>query len=164
MRNIRAAHGTTLQCKGWQQEAALRMLMNNLDPEVAEDPDNHLFIWTLAWNTHALTSDPLGVFDANIYYPQRLTLAYSENLLGSTPFAAPVIWLTGNPVLELVTLVLIRLSRFHQLTPARHRPEAIVEEVTRAHGRIVEAIVGGDRDLARHRMRRHLGALAPYFG
>jgi DNA-binding FadR family transcriptional regulator len=72
--------------------------------------------------------------------------------------------LTGNPVLELVTLVLIRLSRFHQLTPAGHRPGAIVEEVTRAHGRIVEAIVGGDRDLARHRMRRHLGALAPYFG
>ena len=32
--------GTTLTCKGWIQEAALRMLMNNLDPEVAEDPDN----------------------------------------------------------------------------------------------------------------------------
>ena len=31
--------GETLTCKGWQQEAALRMLMNNLDPEVAEDPD-----------------------------------------------------------------------------------------------------------------------------
>ena len=31
--------GTELSCKGWQQEAALRMLMNNLDPEVAEDPD-----------------------------------------------------------------------------------------------------------------------------
>jgi urocanate hydratase len=29
-----------MSCKGWQQEAALRMLMNNLDPEVAEDPDN----------------------------------------------------------------------------------------------------------------------------
>src|SRR5215212_7749496 len=31
--------GTTLSCKGWIQEAALRMLMNNLDPEVAEKPD-----------------------------------------------------------------------------------------------------------------------------
>src|SRR6056300_1032087 len=37
---IRAARGTELSCKGWVQEAALRMLMNNLDPEVAEDPDN----------------------------------------------------------------------------------------------------------------------------
>ena len=38
--SIRAPRGTTLSCKGWQQEAALRMLMNNLDPEVAERPDD----------------------------------------------------------------------------------------------------------------------------
>ena len=37
---IRAPRGTELRCKGWVQEAALRMLHNNLDPEVAEDPDN----------------------------------------------------------------------------------------------------------------------------
>ncbi|MGB6835248.1 MAG: hypothetical protein WBE24_17445, partial [Candidatus Acidiferrum sp.] len=37
---FRAARGTTLSCKGWQQEAALRMLMNNLDPEVAEKPED----------------------------------------------------------------------------------------------------------------------------
>lgn len=37
---IKAPHGSELTCKGWIQEAALRMLMNNLDPEVAEDPDN----------------------------------------------------------------------------------------------------------------------------
>ncbi len=39
-RVIRAPHGTTLRCKGWPQEAALRMLMNNLDPEVAERPED----------------------------------------------------------------------------------------------------------------------------
>ncbi|MBY0471250.1 urocanate hydratase [bacterium] len=39
-KNIHAAHGTTLQCRGWIQEAALRMLMNNLDPGVAENPDD----------------------------------------------------------------------------------------------------------------------------
>ena len=39
-RQIRAPRGTTLSCRGWVQEAALRMLMNNLDPDVAEDPDN----------------------------------------------------------------------------------------------------------------------------
>ncbi|GLY84405.1 urocanate hydratase [Actinoallomurus iriomotensis] len=38
-RPVRAPRGTTLSAKGWQQEAALRMLMNNLDPEVAEHPD-----------------------------------------------------------------------------------------------------------------------------
>ena len=39
-RIIHAPKGTELTCKGWIQEAAMRMLMNNLDPEVAEDPDN----------------------------------------------------------------------------------------------------------------------------
>jgi urocanate hydratase len=39
-RVVRARRGTTLQCKGWGQEAALRMLMNNLDPEVAEHPED----------------------------------------------------------------------------------------------------------------------------
>jgi urocanate hydratase len=37
---IRAPRGTDISCKGWQQEAALRMLMNNLDPEVAERPED----------------------------------------------------------------------------------------------------------------------------
>ena len=39
-RPVRAPRGTTLSCRGWVQEAALRMLMNNLDPEVAERPDD----------------------------------------------------------------------------------------------------------------------------
>ena len=38
-RTIRAPRGTSISCKGWIQEAALRMLMNNLDPDVAEKPD-----------------------------------------------------------------------------------------------------------------------------
>lgn len=38
-RLVRAPRGTALSCKGWEQEAAMRMLMNNLDPEVAEKPD-----------------------------------------------------------------------------------------------------------------------------
>src|SRR5436190_4737952 len=43
-RLVRAPHGAERSCKGWVQEAALRMLMNNLDPEVAEDPD-HLVVY-----------------------------------------------------------------------------------------------------------------------
>lgn len=41
---IRAPRGTTLTCKGWLQEAAYRMLQNNLDPEVAGDPE-HLIVY-----------------------------------------------------------------------------------------------------------------------
>jgi urocanate hydratase len=37
---IRAPRGTSISCKGWQQEAAMRMLMNNLDEEVAERPQD----------------------------------------------------------------------------------------------------------------------------
>src|ERR1700752_5206118 len=37
---IRAPRGTVISCRSWQQEAALRMLMNNLDPEVAERPED----------------------------------------------------------------------------------------------------------------------------
>ncbi len=39
-RVVHAPRGTKLTCKGWGQEAAMRMLMNNLDPEVAGDPEN----------------------------------------------------------------------------------------------------------------------------
>ncbi len=39
-RQVRAPRGTALTCKGWGQEAAMRMLMNNLDPEVAERPED----------------------------------------------------------------------------------------------------------------------------
>src|ERR1041384_8566078 len=39
-RHVSAPRGATVSCKGWPQEAALRMLMNNLDPEVAERPDD----------------------------------------------------------------------------------------------------------------------------
>jgi len=39
-REVRAPRGSPLTCKGWQQEAAMRMLMNNLDPEVAERPED----------------------------------------------------------------------------------------------------------------------------
>jgi urocanate hydratase len=39
-RQVSAPHGATISCKGWPQEAALRMLMNNLDPAVAERPDD----------------------------------------------------------------------------------------------------------------------------
>ena len=41
---VRAPRGTERSCKGWTQEAALRMLMNNLDPDVAEDPE-HLIVY-----------------------------------------------------------------------------------------------------------------------
>lgn len=74
---------------------------------VADLPDTHLYIWTLAWDTYAFLHQPLHIFDANIYYPFANTLAYSENLIGSALFAAPIIWLTGNMVLAMNLTALI---------------------------------------------------------
>ena len=78
---------------------------------LADQPDFHLFVWTLGWIAHALATDPLSIFDANIFYPLRHTLAFSENLLGSGIFVAPVIWLTGDHVLavNLVSLSSVAL-------------------------------------------------------
>jgi len=70
-------------------------------------PDSELYLWTLLWNTHAVARNPLAVFDANICHPLRFALASTENLIGSTIFAAPVIWLTGNPVLAFNFVALL---------------------------------------------------------
>ncbi|MFP5379909.1 MAG: hypothetical protein ACLGHP_09210, partial [Vicinamibacteria bacterium] len=74
---------------------------------LSDDPDGHLYVWTMAWNAWALATQPLGLFDANIFHPERLTLAYSENLIGTGLFAAPVLWLTDNPVLALNLALLV---------------------------------------------------------
>lgn len=68
---------------------------------LADAPDMHLFMWTLGWDAHAFLHQPWLIFDANIYHPYPNTLAYSENLIGSALFAAPIIWLTGDLVLAL---------------------------------------------------------------
>jgi hypothetical protein len=96
---------------------------------LADVPDTHLFIWTLAWDSHAFLAQPLHIFDANIYFPFANTLAYSENLIGSAFFAAPILWATGNPVLAmnltaLITCVLcgtgafLLARRLHMSAPA----------------------------------------------
>ncbi len=70
-------------------------------------PDTELFLWTLAWDVHAFTAQPLSIFDANIFHPLRHTLAYSENLIGSAIVAAPVLWATGNFVLAMNVVSLL---------------------------------------------------------
>ena len=62
-----------------------------------DNGDGQFSIWNVAWVAHTLTSDPLHVFDANIFYPHRGTLAYSENNLGAGALAIPVWVATHNP-------------------------------------------------------------------
>jgi hypothetical protein len=62
-----------------------------------DNGDGQLSIWNVAWVARTLAVDPLHVFDANIFYPHRDTLAYSENNLGAGIMAMPVYWATRNP-------------------------------------------------------------------
>jgi hypothetical protein len=62
-------------------------------------PDGDIAWYLLGWDAHAFLNKPWAIFDANIYYPQRLTLAYGENLIGIALFVAPVIWSTGDLLL-----------------------------------------------------------------
>src|SRR5262245_43259001 len=101
-RPVRAPRGSTLSCKGWQQEAALRMLMNNLDPEVAERPDD-LVVYggtgraARSWEAfdaivaalRRLENDetlliqsgkPVGVFRTHVWSPR--VLIANSNLVG----------------------------------------------------------------------------------
>src|SRR6202451_3044911 len=99
---VRAPRGSALSCKGWQQEAALRMLMNNLDPEVAEKPED-LIVYggrgkaARNWNCyHAIVASlrslendetllvqsgkPVGIFRTHSYAPR--VLIANSNLVG----------------------------------------------------------------------------------
>ena len=100
--SIRAARGTQISCKGWQQEAAMRMLMNNLDEEVAERPKD-LVVYggtgraARSWEAyHAIvetlktlegdetllvqSGKPVGVFKTHDYAPR--VLIANSNLVG----------------------------------------------------------------------------------
>jgi DNA-binding FadR family transcriptional regulator len=74
--------------------------------------------------------------------------------------------LTGNPLLEVFVSVLTALWRRHTQDVAPEPPTPLSDltaEVTRAHRAIVDAILAGDRSLARHRMSRHLSAMTPWW-
>jgi len=62
--------------------------------------------WVLAWVTHQAPRDLRHLFDANILYPARSTLAFSDALILQSILAAPILWLGGSPVLAY-NLVLI---------------------------------------------------------
>ncbi|MEE2791154.1 MAG: hypothetical protein VX453_05925 [Acidobacteriota bacterium] len=64
-----------------------------------DNADTVLHEWTLAWLAHQIVQDPLNLFDANIFYPDRLTLAYSDHLFIPGIFVAPLFWIGFSPVL-----------------------------------------------------------------
>jgi urocanate hydratase len=122
---VRAPHGAGLSCRGWPQEAALRMLMNNLDPEVAERPDELVVYggtgraarsWeafdsmvrtlrTLADDETMLVQSgkPVGVFRTHVWAPR--VLIANSNLVGE--------WATWD---EFRRLEALGLTMYGQMT------------------------------------------------
>lgn len=71
-----------------------------------DNGDAMLNMWTIAWVAHQLPRDPVHLFDANIFHPERLTLAYSEGMIVQGVMAAPIIAVGGSPVLAFnLTLI-----------------------------------------------------------
>jgi hypothetical protein len=77
-----------------------------LGSRVAAHDDPLFSIWRLAWVAHILPAHPSQLFDANIFYPNVRTLAYSDAMLLESAIAAPWLWLNANPVLVYNLLLL----------------------------------------------------------
>lgn len=69
--------------------------------------DGQFAVWNVSWVARTLVVDPAHLLDANIFYPHRGTLAYSEMNIGAGLLALPVYWLTGNPVFAHNSAVLL---------------------------------------------------------
>ena len=82
-----------------------------------DNADTELNGWAVSWIAHRLPRDPLHLFDANIFFPERYTLAYSEPLIPPALLGAPLRWVGASPVtthnvLLLAGLVTTALSMY----------------------------------------------------
>ncbi len=82
-------------------------------PDVHSRVDNgdySLNVWAVDWVARTLPTDPAHLFDANIFHPARLTLAYSEPLILQGALAIPAVWLGVPPVLTYNLLIIAGLA------------------------------------------------------
>ena len=99
-----------------------------------DNADTVLNEWALAWVAHQAVTDPMHLFDANIFYPERDTLAYSESMIVQSAMAAPMLWLGASPVLayNIVLIAGFALNGF-----------VMAWILARWTGRVEAALVGG---------------------
>lgn len=73
-------------------------LAGNLDRAVSDPGDPYLTSWILDWGAHALTTDPLHVYDAPVFHPAKQSLAFSENLIGVAGLLIPFKLAGAGPI------------------------------------------------------------------
>ena len=100
-----------------------------------DNADGQFAIWNVTWVARTIVVDPLHLFDANIFYPHRWTLAYSETNLGSGLVAVPAYWLTRNPyaafnIVLLGSFVMSGIGAYYLVRHlARDRRAAVIAAV-----------------------------------
>ena len=78
----------------------------HLATRVASHDDGLFSPWRLAWIAHALKTDPAGLYDANIFFPARGTLANSDAVILQGAFAHPFLWAGASPIVVYNVLLL----------------------------------------------------------
>jgi hypothetical protein len=84
--------------------------LGHLGRTLGTDADGQFSIWNIAWVARTLLIDPLHLFDANIFFPHKTTLAYSEANLLPGVAGVPVYWLSRNPWLTLNVVLLLAFA------------------------------------------------------
>jgi hypothetical protein len=92
-------------------------------------------IWRIAWVSHQIVRNPLHLFDGNMFYPERLTLTYSDSVIVPALMSAPLFWIGVHPVLSYNLLLLLSGFVFSGVTMF-----LLVRALT---GRIDAAIIAG---------------------
>jgi hypothetical protein len=104
---VLAAYGAAVLWLTWPLGAHLRSRIAHTRPACRTDIP--YIAWALAWQSHALATDPARYLDANIYHPARRTLLFGDAGLSALPLFAPVFLATGNPTLAVNVLFLAGL-------------------------------------------------------
>lgn len=82
-------------------------LVLNIDSRVLVDSGDPLYnTWVINWNARALLANPLGLFNANIFYPYKNALAFSDVFLAPSVLMMPVLWATKNPLTAYNVLII----------------------------------------------------------
>ena len=85
-------------------------LAGGLSRRVSDPGDPYLNAWILRWDWRQLLRDPAHLFDANIFHPAQLALAFSENLFGAAVFGFPLAAAGCTPVFVYNVLLILGMA------------------------------------------------------
>ena len=90
----------------------LNLPLLEINKKMPSHQDAYLVSWIWSWDIHALTTDPLNLFQANIFAPFEKTLTFSETMLGTAFLAWPILLISDNVILafNMVSLLTFAIS------------------------------------------------------